>query len=107
MENKELLEQVSSTIEKSLPEVVESVVEKKFTDNMEQTWKELENMKSELKNLSLESKKSDPAISKKYKEAFMVSLVKDIVDHQIASEKGFNDAIERTSKTMNTGTATE
>jgi len=69
---------------------------------MEKTWKDLEDMKAELKNFNLQSKKSDPAVSKKYKETFMVSLMKDIVDNSVTSEKAFQDAIARTTKALNT-----
>jgi HK97 family phage major capsid protein len=107
MENKELLEQVAKTLEATLPEVVETVVGKKFEAEMSKTFKELEDMKAELKKFSFDSKKSDPAISKKYKETFMVSLVKDVIDNSISSEKAFAEAIERTTKAMNTWNPTE
>jgi len=102
METKEILEQVSKTLETTLPEVVEVVVGKKFEDHSSKMTAELEDMKAELKKFSLESKKADPVISKKYKEAFMVSLIKDVINNSISSEKAFAEAVERTTKAMNT-----
>jgi len=107
METKEILEQVSKTLETTLPEVVEVVVGKKFEEQSSKMTKELEDMKAEFKKISLESKKADPVISKKYKEAFMVSLIKDVINNSISSEKAFAEAVERTTKAMNTWTATE
>jgi len=102
METKEILEQVSKTLETTLPEVVEAVVGKKFEEQSSKMAKELEDMKAELKKFSLDTKKADPVVSKKYKETFIVSLVKDVIDNSISSEKAFADAVERTTKAMNT-----
>ena len=56
MENIEKV--VSDTIEKSLPEIVDTVTEKKVSELMSQTNSELDNIKAELKKLSAEQKTS-------------------------------------------------
>jgi len=104
MENKELLEQVSKTIETTLPEVVEAVVEKRFAQEMSKTVAELDEVKTALKKMSFASKSTDVTAKKAYKEAFIVSVMKEVALNNVNTEKGFNNVVEKTYNAMNTGT---
>jgi HK97 family phage major capsid protein len=104
MENKELLEQVSKTIENSLPEVVDAVVEKKFAQENEKTVAQLKEVQDALKSLSFQAKSTDVVAQKSYKEAFIVSVMKDVAQNNVNTEKGFNAVVEKTYAAMNTNT---
>jgi succinate dehydrogenase/fumarate reductase flavoprotein subunit len=104
METKELLEQVSKTIETTLPEVVDAVVEKRFALEMSKTVADLEEVKNTLKKMSFTAKSTDVVAKKAYKETFIVSVMKEVALNNVNTEKGFNNIVEKTYNAMNTGT---
>ena len=107
MDTKEILEQVSKTIETSMPEVIESVVEKKLSEERLKTVADLDDVKAELKKLSFQAKQADAGLSKKNKEAFIVSVMKSVVNNWVSTEKGFRDVVAKEYTAMNTDDAWE
>jgi len=104
METKEILDQVSNTIETKMPEIVEAVVEKKFALLNQKNITDLEDIKAELKKLSFTQKSTNEVIKKAMKETFIVSVMKDVVNNNITSEKAFNEIAQKTYSAMNTET---
>jgi pimeloyl-CoA synthetase len=104
METKEILDQVSNTIETKMPEIVEAVVEKKFALLNQKNITDLEDIKAELKKLTFSQKSTNEVIKKAMKETFIVSVMKEVVANNITSEKAFNDVANKTYSAMNTET---
>ena len=104
MENIEKV--VSDTIEKSLPEIVDTVTEKKVSELMSQTNSELDNIKAELKKLSAEQKTSWK-VGEAFKQTAMVGIIKEVFQNNITTEQGFKEVADRHFKEMNEWTATE
>ena len=99
---------VGEALEKSLPEIVDAVTEKKFAQLQEKTVAELEEVKSELKKYALATKTGSESGRKAFKEAFIVSLMKDVNTNWVSNEAQFNEAVARTEKSfMNTTDAWE
>lgn len=109
--DKETLEQVNKgiteTLEKSLPEIVETTVSKKISELEAKSASELEEIKAEIKKISINSKQVDVATQSFAKKTAVVSIVKEVMNNNITTEKGFNDIVNATLKTMSEGTATE
>ena len=105
MENIEKV--VGDALEKSLPEIVDAVTEKKFAQLMEKSASEIEEIKTELKKFSLAQKTWNATVAKAFKETAMVSIIKDVFQNNITTEKGFNEVAEKHLKAMNEWTATE
>ena len=104
MENIEKV--VSETIEKSLPEIVDTVTEKKVSELMSQSNSELDNIKAELKKVSAEQKTSWK-VGEAYKQTAMVGIIKEVFQNNITTEQGFKEVVDRHFKEMNEWTATE
>ena len=96
---------VGEALEKSLPEIVDAVTEKKFAQLQEKTVAELDEVKSELKKYALATKTGSEAGRKAFKEAFVVGVVKDAIQNNVSTEGQFQKSVERVEKAMNTGTA--
>lgn len=107
METKDILEQVSNTLETKMPEIVEGAVEKKFALLNEKNVSELEAVKAELKKMSFAQKSTDKGVQKALKETFIVSVMKDVVNNSITSEKAFKELANKTYSAMNTEDAGE
>ena len=105
MENIEKV--IGDALEKSLPEIVDAVTEKKFAQLMEKSNSEMEEIKTELKKFSLAQKTWNETLAKAFKETAMVAIVKDVFQNNITTEKGFNEVAEKHLKAMNEWTATE
>lgn len=105
MENIEKV--IGEALEKSLPEIVDTVTEKKFAQLMQKSNSEMEEIKTELKKFSLAQKTTNEVVSKAFKETAMVSIIKDVFRNNITTESGFNDVAEKHFKAMNEWTATE
>ena len=105
MENIEKV--VGDALEKSLPEIVDAVTEKKFAQLMTKANSEMEEIKTELKKFSLAQKTWNDIVSKAFKETAMVSIIKDVFQNNITTETGFNEVAEKHFKALNEGTATE
>ena len=104
MENIEKV--VSDTIEKSLPEIVDTVTEKKVSELMSKSQNEMEEVKAELKKLSAEQKTSWK-VGEAYKQTAMVGIIKEVFQNNITTEQGFKEVADRHFKEMNEWTATE
>jgi len=107
MEKKEIASVVSEALEKSLPTVVEAVVLEKFANFEETSAKNLEEVKTQLKEISLAKKVSDPAVKEAFAKTAVVSIVKEVMAKWITSERGFKEVVAAQMKTMNEWTATE
>ena len=105
MENIEKV--VGEALEKSLPEIVDAVTEKKFAQLMEKSNSEIEEIKTELKKFSLAQKTWNATVAKAFKETAMVSIIKDVFQNNVTTENGFNEVAEKHLKAMNEGTSTE
>ena len=105
MENIEKV--VGDALEKSLPEIVDAVTEKKFAQLMEKSSSEIDEIKAELKKFTLAQKTTNALVSKAFKETAMVAIVKDVFQNNITTENGFNEVAEKHFKAMNEWTATE
>lgn len=105
MEN-EVLKQVTEAIEKSVPEIVSAVVDAKLNETMSKSAKELDEIKNELKKYSLEQKQAQPEVKEAFVKTAVVSIYKEIINNNVNTEKGFNDVVEATLKTMTEWTAT-
>ena len=105
MENIEKV--IGEALEKSLPEIVDLVTEKKISALIKKSNSEIDEIKTELKKLSLAQKTENSVISKAFKEVAMVSIVKEVWNTWITTEKGFHDVAEKHFKAMNEWTATE
>ena len=104
MENIEKV--VSETIEKSLPEIVDAVTEKKISDLMVKSNVELDNIKAELKKLSA-GQKTAWKVGEAFKQTAMVAIVKEVFQNNVTTEQGFKEVADRHFKEMNEWTATE
>ena len=97
---------IGETLEKSLPEIVDVVTEKKINEAMGKQAGDLDAIKQELKNLKKTAQKSES-----YKQAFtqtaMVGIVKEVWANNVNTEKGFWDVANCHLKAMNEGTASE
>lgn len=107
MEPKELSKAVWEALEKSLPEVVEAVVLEKFANFEEASAKSLEEVKSQLKEISLSKKSSDPVVKEAFAKTAVVSIVKEVMQKNVTTEKAFKETVSATIKTMNEWTPTE
>lgn len=107
METKQILEEVSNTIETKMPEIVEAVVDKKFAQINEKNLADIEDVKAELKRISFTQKSTDAGVQKALKETFVVSVMKDVVNNNVTSEKAFNELAKKTYSAMNTEDAWE
>lgn len=97
MENIEKV--VGDALEKSLPEIVDAVTEKKFAALMEKSNSEVWEIKNELKKLSL-AQKTNGAIWQALKEVTMVSIVKDVFQNNVTTEDGFKAVADRHLKSV-------
>lgn len=101
MKSEKILNQITNTIEKSMPEIVDTVVAKKLEELSSKTVKDLEEVKAEMKKLNLASKSTE---AKKFEhKAAIVSIFKDVVNNNISTEAGFQAVV---AKTMTEGTST-
>jgi len=100
IQNKELVEQITNsmteTIEKALPEMVEATVSKKVEELSKKTGEDLEEVKEELKKINLNSKASDPAVKDLTNKTTIVALFKEVINNNITTEKGFQEAVAKT-----------
>lgn len=109
--DKEALEQINKgitdTLEKSLPEIVETTVTKKLAELETKSAGELEEIKAELKKISISSKAVDEKTQSFAKKTAVVSIIKEVMGNNVTTEKWFNDIVDATVKTMTEGTATD
>jgi HK97 family phage major capsid protein len=101
-----VVKQVTDAIEKSVPEIVSTVVDAKLNEAMSKSAKELDEIKAELKKYSLEQKQANPEVKEAFVKTAMVNIFRDVVNQNITTEKGFQTVVEATLKTMTEGTAT-
>lgn len=106
----ETIEQITKgmtdAVEKALPELVEKTVNAKIKEIADESKEEVEEIKEEVKNLKMNAMATKTLDSNFQKEA-VVKIFKEVMNNNITTEKGFNDATERVLKTMTEGTATE
>jgi len=95
------------SIQEALPEAVEAVVLEKFTNFEETSAKNLDEVKTQLKEISLSKKSADPAVKEAFAKTAVVSIVKEVIAKWINSERGFKETVAATMKTMNEWTGTE
>ena len=91
---------ITQTIEKSLPEIVNETVSSKISELESKSAKEMTEIKAELKKLSLQGKSFNANAQTFAKKTAIVSIVKEVLQNKVTSEKGFNDVVARTIKTM-------
>lgn len=99
MAEEQLEKVVQDTIEKSLPEIVDTVTEKKVQEQMQKTQSELDEVKAELKKLNLQEKTSGET-GKATKEAVMVWIIKDVMKNEVTSETWFKEIADKHIKAV-------
>ena len=107
MDETKIIEGVTDAIEKSVPSIVDSAVDKKVTEAMAKTVSELEDIKTELKAAKALSMKSDTKAFDAARKTAVVSIIKEAVETGANSEKAFKAIVDKTVKAMSEGTATE
>ena len=90
---------VSDTIEKSLPEIVDAVTEKKVSELMKKSQDDIWEVKVELKKLNF-AQKTSWVVGEATKQTVMVGIVKDVFQNNITTEKGFQDIADRHLKSV-------
>ena len=99
---------VADALEKSLPEIVDAVTDKKILALTEKSTAEMEEIKTELKKIALAGKQTNEAKSFAGQTA-IVNIFKNIAKNGITSEEAFEELAKSEIKAafMSEGTATE
>ena len=97
---------MQDTLEKSLPEVVDAVVSKKFEEFTNKSASDLEEIKKEIKTLSFDQKRTAEGKEMFVKSA-VIAIIKDTLRTKASSEAEFKDIVEAHMKTMGEADASE
>lgn len=99
---------ITEALEKSLPEIVDAVTDKKILALTEKSTAEMEEIKAELKKIALAGKQTNEAKSFAGQTA-IVNIFKNIAKNGVGSEEAFEELAKSEIKAafMSEGTATE
>ena len=103
---KDIVNSVTKTIEDSVPEIVDTLIEKNVGAKLTKTEEELVEVKKEVAKLNVASREHT-SVKKDWQKEAVVSIFKEVVNNGVSTEKGFNDVVENVLKTMTEGTPTE
>lgn len=93
---------IGDQLEKNLPEIVDTVTEKKMKDYNEK----LEDVKSEIKKFK-RSNRASAKDKKAFAQKAMVNIVKEVWNRWVNTESGFDRIAKKEIKAMDEGTAGE
>jgi len=97
---------IENTIKTHLPSIVDAVVDAKVAEMAQKSASDMDGIKAEIKSLAVANKFTDKAKDMFTKTA-VVSIIKDVLKHNITSESAFKSIVDANIKTMTEGTATE
>ena len=103
----EVTKSISETVEKALPEIVDSVVSKKVEELSTKTLGEIEDVKAEIKKINFNSKTTDKGLNELANKTAVVSVFKEVLSNNVTSEKAFQEVVNKVFAGLNEGTATE
>lgn len=106
MDTKELLNEVVGAVEKAVPDAVNAVVDAKMAELEAKSLNDINDIKAEIKKLSMQKKLTPNVVSLAQKTA-VVGTIKDVFEKGVKTEKAFMEVAEQHIKTMSEGTSTE
>lgn len=99
IDQKAINETIVKTITENLPSVVDAVVTEKLANFETKTWKDLDEVKAAIKEMSI-NKKFDTHAKEIFAKTAIVAIVKDVMTNNVNSEKGFKDVVDTHVKAM-------